>query len=466
MLRVLPALLAVSVAGCGSFLQPSSSPVPIQPDPSPLAKCRVGASAQSPLVTEWPASEKANLERLAKGQTVAVEYSGCELHIAAACVLPGAYKWKATTLATDSVEIGNQDELYAKLPIGAIALEGELKRSGRLAVRTTVAGQLVLEGADTTNVGREGACGRATHYVSAISVGAFKLLSGGNVAARAGVTVGNAGGGAAVAREIETLREAGDPAACGEATPDAASAKCSSPIQVFLEPIQRPKTVEEKAVAAEEEAAEKNGGIRITFVEPPGGAPWTLRNKDDALLCKLPCTRWVGQESGIYIRREEMRPADALTKLRVPSAFSVPVGSSMTASVEPPRGSVFASAIASLASLGVIAGGVAAFILSKPVCYDPATGARVNSYNHSGCPTFLGVNLEETQSVQNGRDPPAWVGPTLTGIGVAGVVASVYWFLWSHGERIVLSPDSQAAMGPAGGGRHLGLTPSGLRVTF
>ncbi|MEM1035008.1 MAG: hypothetical protein AAGN82_32005 [Myxococcota bacterium] len=35
----------------------------------------------NPRVTEWPASEKAQLERLATEQTVVVAYSGCEMRL-------------------------------------------------------------------------------------------------------------------------------------------------------------------------------------------------------------------------------------------------------------------------------------------------------------------------------------------------------------------------------------------------
>ena len=60
---------------------PAVSVPPVASDPTPLAKCRVTANAAHPLVTEWPASEKAHLQSMAGSQTVAVEYSGCDLSI-------------------------------------------------------------------------------------------------------------------------------------------------------------------------------------------------------------------------------------------------------------------------------------------------------------------------------------------------------------------------------------------------
>src|SRR5262249_51410095 len=154
-----------AVVSCSGLL-PHSTPTasaPVVSDPTPLAKCKVAANAQSPLVTEWPASEKAHLQSLTTSQTVAVEYTGCELRIVEACSLPGHYGWRRTTLATDQVEIANADELYAKLPIGAVGLEGELARSGRLAVKTTVSGQLVSD-YKGGSAAKSQACASATHY--------------------------------------------------------------------------------------------------------------------------------------------------------------------------------------------------------------------------------------------------------------------------------------------------------------
>ncbi|MEK6686844.1 MAG: hypothetical protein AABZ01_00130, partial [Gemmatimonadota bacterium] len=46
-------------------------------DTADLARCRVAASQDQPLVTEWPASYKARLEAMLLQGAVAVEYLGC-----------------------------------------------------------------------------------------------------------------------------------------------------------------------------------------------------------------------------------------------------------------------------------------------------------------------------------------------------------------------------------------------------
>src|SRR4051794_4440298 len=113
-------MLAVAVTGsvgcAGSMMPRASAPAA----PRELAKCSVAASQTNPLVTEWPASEKANLEaRLREGGMV-VAYAGCSMRLLPQCHVKGNYAWQRTTAATDQMEIHNEDELYAKLPLGAV----------------------------------------------------------------------------------------------------------------------------------------------------------------------------------------------------------------------------------------------------------------------------------------------------------------------------------------------------------
>ena len=231
-------LLALSGACGGAPLARSAMPNGGE-DPTELAKCRVAKSQEQPLVTEWPAPYKARLEALLQGGAVAVEYSGCDLRIVDRCKLSGSYAWKKTTLSRDTTDIHDEDDLYAKLPLGAATLSGQLKSAGSLHVETTVSGQLQLVGkaADDETSGAE--CSRATHLVMALSVGAFRLVSGGDVKASGGAELGSIGIGGATKQSRSILRAAGDAASCERATSEDASPECRSPIQIFLTPIRR-----------------------------------------------------------------------------------------------------------------------------------------------------------------------------------------------------------------------------------
>src|SRR5512138_1006253 len=169
-------LAAAALAGCAG---PRYAGPAIPELAGREGRCRVGGGRSNPLVTEWPASEKANLEAQLATGAVAVEYTGCSMRVLAQCRLPGGYGWQRTTPSSDTIEIEDEDQLYAKLPLGAVSLEGELKRTGKLTVYTHVAGQLRVSGVVPEQVPLHGECARATHVVSALAVGAFSLSGSG-----------------------------------------------------------------------------------------------------------------------------------------------------------------------------------------------------------------------------------------------------------------------------------------------
>jgi hypothetical protein len=280
----LAALLAMAGSpGCARGGVPSqeSSLSPSTPS-SEGTRCQLSANQDNPLVTEWPASEKANLEvRLAEGAVV-VAYSGCSLRLLPACRAVGKYGWRRTTAATDVIEIHNADELYAKLPLGAVSLEGELEQRGRLAVQTTVSGQMQLAGFDATSLAKNEACQGATHVLSALSVGAFKLRAGGARSGQGKVDVqgiGTASGSSA--HDESVLREAGMPERCDSSSAEAPDQACASPIQLFLQPL--PSSIVDRG---------PSGTVKVRFWPVDPSQEWNVV-VGDRQICKTPCERWV-----------------------------------------------------------------------------------------------------------------------------------------------------------------------------
>jgi hypothetical protein len=278
---LLVALVLCTGAACGG--PRLSAPLARAPEmPTNQARCKVAASRENPLVTEWPASEKANLEALLRQGAVVVAYSGCSLKLLPQCRVRGAYQWRRTTTSTDTLEIRDADELYAKLPIGAVSLEGELQRSGRLAVQTTVAGQLQLADYDPRGMTSGGYCQGATHVVSALSVGAFKLHSGG--AGKVGGSAGVAGFGSKGSSSTEqtTMREAGSSERCEQSTDAAPHPECSSPVQMFLQPL--PATIADRGPP---------GFLKVKFLPVHAMEQWDVMAGENQKLCTAPCEKWV-----------------------------------------------------------------------------------------------------------------------------------------------------------------------------
>lgn len=322
----------ITVSCGGGSLQPTlATPA----DPTPLEKCRVAASHESPLVTEWPASEKARLQTVLGGRAVAVSYSGCELRIVDQCSLPGQYAWHRTTLSTDSVEIRNADELWAKLPLGAASLEGELDRTGRLSVRTTVSGQLQLESVPA--LPSDGSCANVTHVVSAISVGAFQMMSGGAAGGELGASSVLGGAGGKSRREESLVRSAGEAERCRDATDSAPSMDCGSPIQLFLTPVHGTTEVPSGSAELADRRARERGVLVSLPVNDPDER-WALHDADGNRLCDLPCERWIAPRSGYYLERDQTR-GNTRVRIDVPNEIPHDPGTRVTANYAPERGS-------------------------------------------------------------------------------------------------------------------------------
>jgi hypothetical protein len=274
-------LSALTAVGCGP--PGLISPLARAPEmPGDQARCHLASNQENPLVTEWPASEKANLEAHLGEGAVVVSYSGCSLRMLPRCHAGGAYRWKRTTISTDVVEIHDADELFAKLPVGAASLEGELQRSGRLAVQTSVSGQFQLGGFDPVATPKGPECEGATHVLSALSVGAFKLRSGG--AAKVGGKasfLGTASAGGTSESDETLVREAGTPANCEQASESAPHPDCASPIQMFLQAL--PASVVDRGPA---------GTVKAKFLPVRAEQEWNVV-VGDRTICKTPCERWL-----------------------------------------------------------------------------------------------------------------------------------------------------------------------------
>jgi hypothetical protein len=280
----LPLLVA-----CGAGGELPRAHAPGVPDDE--ARCRAAAVSESPLITEWPAAEKANLQARLRAGALAVEFTGCSMRPITGCSLRGSYRWQKTTPSSESIEINDADELFTKLPLGAMALQGELARSGRLAVRTAVSGQYVLEGSTAADVPDYGDCAAATHLLVGIAIGSFKLNSGGALRAGASGEVGLYSAGAHTTSSENLLKEAGDFESCKLATDDKPEMNCSSPVQAFLVPLPR---------FAKERGA---GTQRVTFLAGTSDQAWELRS-NQRFVCRTPCNRWVSPSDNYELRTE------------------------------------------------------------------------------------------------------------------------------------------------------------------
>jgi hypothetical protein len=208
--------LAMLSCACGG----ARAPEPRAPEfaPESQTKCSVSKSSSRPLIVEWPASDRAQLEAAAKRGVVAVRYEGCEMEVLARCSLPGSYKYTPTTRKLERVAIHDMDELYAELPVGAAKLEGKLAQAGELEVAMHVVGR--FDAAPTEDSELEGSCSGATHVITGLTAGAFEFSSGASSSAGAGASVLGAGAGTRAERTKQLINRDGQPDACTQSASD------------------------------------------------------------------------------------------------------------------------------------------------------------------------------------------------------------------------------------------------------
>ncbi len=143
--------------------------------PKDQSKCSINASQARPLIVEWPSADRLELESKARQGLIAVRSSGCDIEPLYNCVLPAKYAYVGGTPKEDELDIDNQDDLYANLPVGAAKLEGRLEHSGKLIVKMSMIGRYESQRASVRADELQGDCVGATHFISGVTLGAFEF---------------------------------------------------------------------------------------------------------------------------------------------------------------------------------------------------------------------------------------------------------------------------------------------------
>jgi hypothetical protein len=227
------------------------------------SRCSVVKDHSRPLIVEWPASARGDLEvRMTKG-AVAVRYVGCAMEVLDRCTAGGTYRYTPFTPNEDRLVIRDSKDLYANLPMGAAGLEAKLKSLGEIDLGMTLVGKYEVDAALAREEDLRGDCTEATHIVTGMTVGAFALSAGGTLDVGAGGTVLGVGAKVSAANERETLSRDGDARMCMKATLDDTKPPrwCGAVVRVEVVPVARslapaPAARETDARAAEVREAE------------------------------------------------------------------------------------------------------------------------------------------------------------------------------------------------------------------
>jgi hypothetical protein len=237
------ASLMVTAAACAGG---NSAALVKAPDfaPRDQTKCGVEKRQARPLIVEWPSSDRRELETEVRRGLVAVRYVGCEMEVLPRCRVAEQYSYLAETRKVDQVVMRDADDLYANLPVGAAMLESKLEHAGQLTVEMNLVGRYEAARSTVSADELQGDCAGATHFVYAITVGAFDFFAGGEAAAGGSVRIGEIGAASTSKSERERLTADGDVAACERSSPDdkGPPANCDALVRIEVVPLAAAQT--------------------------------------------------------------------------------------------------------------------------------------------------------------------------------------------------------------------------------
>lgn len=199
-----------------------------------------------PFIVEWDATDASSFQSHAANDLVVVKYEGCSLKVLGECKNDsvrgeqGAYLppvWTSGSLET--IDISNEGELYAKLPLGQATLGARVQGGEAFHMEYYVAGtsQATRDSVYRAEIQENPGCEGATHFVYAYNLGAFALGSKQNLDTQANASMFGFGGGGGTSSKRSAEKKGGDLATCKseEATEVMG---CKAPIRLTLREIR------------------------------------------------------------------------------------------------------------------------------------------------------------------------------------------------------------------------------------
>lgn len=210
-----------------------------------------------PFIIEWDATDMSSFESLAASDIVMVKYEGCSLRILDECRndsvrgSQGAYKppeWTSGSLET--IDIHNEGELYAKLPLGSATLGGRGSGGESFHMEYFVAGTTYATRDAVYEADLDGVygCEEATHFVYAYNLGAFALGSYNETNAEVGASMYGFGGGGSRSSGSAAEKKGGELSAC-RADDATEVASCKTPIRLNLRKLRPGESPETEAMS-------------------------------------------------------------------------------------------------------------------------------------------------------------------------------------------------------------------------
>ncbi len=219
-----------------------------------------------PFIIEWDATDMSSFESFAANDVVVVRYEGCHLVVLDECRnesirgSQGAYRPpEFTSGSLETIDISNEGELYAKLPLGSATLGGRVDGGERFHMEYYVAGtrEATRDALYRDDLAANPGCEGATHFVHGYNLGAFALGSAAELNTEFGGSVYGFGAGGSTSSTRSADKKGGDLAVCRS---DSATevAGCKAPIRLSLRKIRAGENPDETAMQTPDTDASLN----------------------------------------------------------------------------------------------------------------------------------------------------------------------------------------------------------------
>ena len=246
--RLRPVALPLILAACGApqsaadLVTPAAPPPPTVVDDTDPDRVRVTAArnAFAPLVVDWQPENRLDLEVASRRGPAVVRFDRKVFELLPRCTAgEGAYAFVGVTPKRQRIRLRSRAELHANVPLAAFSLEAMISQGKSLDVDLRMIGKRVLDRPVVRRDELQGACEGATHFVTALTVGAFAFSAGSRADRGGGVGALGVGTSAKGSAARETLQQDGDVKACAAASPNAAEppSNCAAIVRVEMAPI-------------------------------------------------------------------------------------------------------------------------------------------------------------------------------------------------------------------------------------
>ncbi len=200
----------LAACGGGSAMRGADTPKVSEHGDAPQA-CQAAKDPLNPMIVEWPAMSRSDLDTASRRGIVVVSYAGCVMKVLTNCMAEGSYELTPSTPVGDTLTIEDESKLYAELPLGVASLKGELSQGKKQELSYVAVGQRASAKAPAA---LSGDCRGATHWVKSMTVGAYALDTMASTKAGAGAGVMNVSAGGEDASKRARKSGAGDVEGC------------------------------------------------------------------------------------------------------------------------------------------------------------------------------------------------------------------------------------------------------------